>query len=292
MELLKSVAGAGAAAVITVTFIHPIDVLKTRLQVSGDSTSGARNYKALGIGGSLKVIAKEEGVAAFWKGIGAAWMREASYTSLRLGLYGPIKTALGIKKDSNFFMKFFAGGLAGALGSTVGNPFDVVKTRMMASEGKGAASPSIGKTFADLYKNQGMAGFYRGLEANIMRAVVLNGTKMACYDQIKQELVKSGIVPPKGVLTDFCAAFGAGFCMMLTVSPFDMIRTRLMNQPPDAKIYKGFADCAVKLVRANGIGGLYSGWIPIWARFAPTTSLQLVIFGIIKDTFQIEGDSG
>jgi hypothetical protein len=125
LDMLKSVAGAGAAAVITVTFIHPIDVLKTRLQVSGDASTGARNYKALGIGGSISVIAREEGIAAFWKGIGAAWLREASYTSLRLGLYAPIKTAMGIKKDSNFFMKFLAGGLAGALGSTVGNPFDV-----------------------------------------------------------------------------------------------------------------------------------------------------------------------
>jgi hypothetical protein len=125
-NLLKSVAGAGTAAVITVSFIHPIDVVKTRLQVSGDASSGARNYKQLGIAGSVRVIAAEEGITAFWKGIGAAWMREASYTSLRLGLYGPIKTLMGIKKDSNFFMKFLAGSAAGAIGSTVGNPFDVV----------------------------------------------------------------------------------------------------------------------------------------------------------------------
>ena len=32
---------------------------------------------------------------AFWKGIGPAWLREASYTSLRLGLYAPIKHLLG-----------------------------------------------------------------------------------------------------------------------------------------------------------------------------------------------------
>ena len=60
-------------------------MVKTRLQVSGDGTNGARNYKALGIGGTVNVIFKEEGVSAFWKGIGAAWLREASYTSLRLG---------------------------------------------------------------------------------------------------------------------------------------------------------------------------------------------------------------
>jgi hypothetical protein len=34
---------------------------------------------------------------------------------------------------SSFFMKFAAGSLAGAIGSVVGNPFDVLKTQMMAT---------------------------------------------------------------------------------------------------------------------------------------------------------------
>ena len=45
---------------------------------------------------------------------------------------------------------------------------------MMASEGK--KIKSLGATFSELYAAQGMKGFYRGLEANIMRAMVLNGT--------------------------------------------------------------------------------------------------------------------
>jgi hypothetical protein len=51
-----------------------------------------------------------------------------------------------------------------------------------------------------------------------------------------------------GILTQFFAAFGAGFFMATTVAPFDMVRTRLMNQPPDAKIYNGFVDCVVKVM--------------------------------------------
>jgi hypothetical protein len=38
-----------------------------------------------------------------------------------------------------------------------------------------------------------MKGFYKGLEANIMRASVLNATKMACYDVCKQKLKDSGV---------------------------------------------------------------------------------------------------
>jgi hypothetical protein len=140
-------------------------VVKTRLQVSG---TGGRDYKSLGIGGTIRITLKEEGILAFWKGIGAAWMREASYTSLRLGLYGPIKHAMGVTSKSNFFMKFSAGSLAGAIGSIVGNPFDVLKTvsgnthrilpflqcmqRMMTSEGK--EPPSMGQAASTLYKAQ------------------------------------------------------------------------------------------------------------------------------------------
>ena len=49
-----------------------------------------------------------------------------------------------------------------------------------------------------------------------------------------------------------------------------------MNQPTDKKIYNGFADCAVKLVKENGIASLWRGFVPIWARFAPTATIQLI----------------
>jgi hypothetical protein len=196
---------------------------------------------------------------------------------------------MGVKNDSHFIMKFSAGSLAGALGSIVGNPFDVLKTRMMATEGKTA--PALGKSAGDLYAAQGVAGFYRGLEANVMRAMVLNGTKMACYDVIQAKIKESGMIPD-GLATQFCAAFGAGFFMATTVAPFDMIRTRLMNQPPDAKIYNGFVDCVVKICKKDGPMSLYNGFIPIWARFAPTTCLQLVIFEQLKPIFGVEGSMG
>jgi len=284
MDVLKNVSAAGTAAVVTVTGIHPIDVVKTRLQVSGGE--GVRNYKQLGISGTISVIAKEEGIPAFWKGINAAWLREASYTSLRLGLYGPIKNLMGLKNDSHFLLKFTAGSLSGAIGSCAGNPFDVLKTRMMATEGK--IPPPISQAAGELYRAQGISGFYRGLQANVMRAMVLNGTKMSCYDQIKGMIKASGLIS-SGLPTQFCAAFSAGFFMAITVTPFDMIRTQLMNQPPNAKLYKGFVDCALKIIAKNGPIGLYAGFFPIWARFAPTTTLQLVIFEQFKPIFGVEG---
>ena len=286
MDALKSMFGAGTAAVITVTFIHPFDVVKTRLQVAGEGRKGVRNYKELGIKGTIRVIYLEEGLTSFWKGIQAAWLRESTYTSIRLGLYDPIKHALGVKGDSPFILKFLCGSLAGGLGSAVGNPFDVVKTRLMATEGK--VQP-ISVAFS-VYNSFGIAGFYKGLQANIMRAMVLNGTKMACYDTIKQLLFKYKIVKKKGLWSETMAAFGAGFFMTCTVAPFDKIRTRLMNQPAGQNMYNGFIDCLMKIVRNEGPRGLWAGFIPIWARFAPTTTLQLVIFSQLKLVLNLKGE--
>ncbi|KAH8095274.1 oxidative phosphorylation uncoupler [Aureococcus anophagefferens] len=268
------VGAAGASAVATVTrgsaprtsppravtpraarrFIHPIDVVKTRLQVSGGA-----------IGGVIGSAMKNEGPLAFYKGINAAWLREASYTSLRLGLYEPIKGVVGAKdKDAHFLKKFAAGCLAGAIGSLVGNPFDVLKTRMMAS----TEGTSFGAEAKSLMESQGVAGFYRGIDANISRAMVLNGTKMACYD---------GAAPWRGsgARDGRAPQVQAG---RRTVAPFDMVRTKLMNQPPDKIEFTGFVDCFVKVVKKDGPGGLYRGFFPIWARFAPTTTLQLIFF--------------
>ena len=159
-KLIKNVFCAGGAAVITVSFIHPIDVVKTRLQIAGEAGRQTKQYN--GIGGVVKTVLSEEGAAAFYKGIGAAWMREASYTSLRLGLYEPCKGITGASKPgAGFLSKFCAGALAGAIGSLAGNPFDVLKTRMMAYEG--ADSPSLGYFIKDVNENQGFAGFYKGI---------------------------------------------------------------------------------------------------------------------------------
>ena len=271
-RLLKSVMCAGCAAVITVTFIHPIDVVKTRMQVAkaGEGSLGQI------VSGALKT----EGAGAFYKGIGPAWLREASYTSLRLGLYEPVKVLVGATASAGFFRKFLAGAIAGAIGSCAGNPFDVLKTRMMADK---TSSKGLGETAGEIMKAEGMKGFYKGFNVNVMRAMVLNATKMACYDTCKAYMVTAFAV--EGLLLQFMAAFTAGFIMTCTVAPFDMCRTLLMNQKADENgvmPYKSLGDCFMSIFKKSGPMGFYKGFIPIWTRFAPTTCLQLIIYDQLK----------
>jgi len=236
------------------------------------------------MGGTVKKIMADEGFSALWKGVNAAWLREASYTSLRLGLYEPMKVLFGADSpDAPFFKKFAAGSAAGAIGSVAGNPFDVLKTKMMTSAGKEV--PSLVGTGKELMAKQGIGGFYRGIDSNIARAMVLNGTKMACYDTMKSFVVETTGWSKTSLLTQFSSAVTAGFFMTCTVAPFDMVRTRLMNQPSDARIYNNAVDCMMKIATQEGPLTFWRGFMPIWSRFAPTTTLQLVIFEQLRGVF-------
>ena len=189
---------------------------------------------------------------------------------------------LGAGADAPFYLKFLAGAITGGTGSVVGNPFDVMKT--LAQTNAGNAKPLM-TLVGDMYRDQGIAGFYRGVEVNVMRACVLNATKMGCYDVTKGFVVEKTGWKRKDVRTSFSAAFVAGFFMTCTVAPWDMIRTKLMNQPTDQKIYNGFADCFTKTVKSDGVLSLWRGFIPIWARFAPQATLQLLTIDFLYTTF-------
>jgi solute carrier family 25 protein 14/30 len=44
------------------------------------------------------------------------------------------------------------------------------------------------------------------------------------------------------------------------------------------KLYDGFADATVKVLSKEGPAAFYRGFFPMWARFAPQATLQLLIF--------------
>ena len=202
-------------------------------------------------------------------------MQVSIFSFISITPISPIKSntqydGLSGSPNAPFVLKFAAGAASGSIGSCVGNPWDVLKTMMQANKGE---SVSLSRLASKLYADQGVGGFYRGIQANIARACVLNGTKMAVYDVAKGYVSNTAGWTRKDPRTIFCSATISGFFMTCTVSPFDMLRTRLMNQPTDKKLYNGFVDAAVKVLKTEGPGAFYRGFFPIWARFAPTATL-------------------
>ena len=122
----------------------PIDVTKTRLQLSGEG--GKRAYN--GIVDCISKTVRQEGLTALWKGLEPALWRQASYGGLRYGLYGPIKEvpAPGVEKhDLPLHLKVLAGGLSGTIAQGCANPCDLVKVRMI---GDGMGSSVVGSSAA------------------------------------------------------------------------------------------------------------------------------------------------
>ena len=136
--------------------------------------------------GVSKELWASGGIGAFYKGIKPAWVRDAAEKSMRLGLYDPIKILVGATADASPLKKFLAGALAGAVGSFTGNPFNVIKLKMMAN--KDNRGP--GEIIKEVWKNQGLLGFYTGFGSSVIRAMIMNATQVGVYDITKQWLIR------------------------------------------------------------------------------------------------------
>jgi len=71
--------------------VQPLDLVKTRMQISG--TGGqAKEYK--NTIDAFTGILKKEGFTGIYKGIGAALLRQATYTTTRLGVFNYLNDTL------------------------------------------------------------------------------------------------------------------------------------------------------------------------------------------------------
>lgn len=111
--------------------VQPLDLIKTRLQISGQG-GGAKEYT--GTFDAITKIIKREGPTSLYKGLSAGLLRQATYTTTRLGTY----TFLNEKyrehsgKAPNLFVSMGLGVCAGITGSFVGNPAEISLIRMTA----------------------------------------------------------------------------------------------------------------------------------------------------------------
>ena len=132
-ELLRMVLG-GIAATAGQTAVHPFDISKIRMQMSGELGAKTHNYRS--ILHSIWLIYSNEGISSLYKGLCASMIREIIYSSLRVGLYEPIKQIFGEIDPSStpFWKKLLSGATAGTVASSLCTPLDLVKVRCQAWE--------------------------------------------------------------------------------------------------------------------------------------------------------------
>lgn len=109
---------ASLSAAVAETATFPIDILKTRLQLCGESSrppSRTRPLAAAG-GNSLRVAAeiwRKGGVLGFYSGLSPAVLRHLFYTPIRIVSYEHLRVAAA--PDGSLLGKALAGGVSGVI---------------------------------------------------------------------------------------------------------------------------------------------------------------------------------
>ncbi|XP_058457029.1 solute carrier family 25 member 35-like [Malaya genurostris] len=288
----------GLSSCCAVLFTNPFDVLKTRQQLEGEllARGSVANRAYKGMWQSIRSVVQSDGLRGLQKGLPAAALYQFTMNSVRLGTFQTVDNLGWTKSDNAFvspFLSVFWGGFAGVISATVSCPVYVVKTQLQAvSSGSYTAkfqhrhSGTIA-AFVNMYRQSGVRGLYRGYTANLARVAIGSSTQMASFTTCKDFLTKYETFRDSVVLTALASSTVAGFFTSVLMSPCDVVTTRMTNQGVSETgrglLYENIFDCFVKVYRAEGIHGMYKGFVPLYIRVAPHTVLNLTFWEFFKN---------
>nr|ACI66757.1 Mitochondrial 2-oxoglutarate/malate carrier protein [Salmo salar] len=284
--LFGGLTGMGATV-----FVQPLDLVKNRMQLSGQGGK-AREYKTSFH--ALASILKNEGLGGIYTGLSAGLLRQATYTTTRLGIYTVLFEKMTGQDGTppNFLMKALIGMTAGATGAFVGTPAEVALIRMTA-DGRLPADQKRGysnvfNALARITKEEGVTTLWRGCIPTMARAVVVNAAQLASYSQSKQALIETGYFVD-GIFLHFCASMISGLVTTAASMPVDIVKTRIQNMRMiDGKPeFKNGLDVLARVIRNEGFFSLWKGFTPYYARLGPHTVLTFIFLEQMNKAYKV-----
>lgn len=192
----------------------------------------------------------------------------------------------------SFWRGYFWGGLTGSIGSCLSSPFFLIKTQMQSyadvkvAVGFQRKHDGMIAAFKKIYAIRGIRGLYRGVIGNIPRAALGSGAQLATFEPLKGYMARNDLSFKNSTVNSFVCSTIAGSAMAVTITPPDVILTRLYNQPLDnagnGKYYNGVYDCFIKIIKTEGFSGLYKGFWPSYIRVATHSTLVLLFYDELK----------
>ena len=187
-------------------------------------------------------------------------MRQAVYGTLKYGIYYSLKGFVisnQIGGEESLTTNVSIAVVAGAVSSAVANPTDVLKVRMQSGKSyvdkvskkavnqvKAVGAQSIRENisnpdrkarigligaFKDVYQKEGIGGLWRGVSPTAQRASLVAGVQLPAYDLSQQLFIRHNVFT-EAYVNNLAASIVAGLCACLASNPFDVIRTRMMDQ--------------------------------------------------------------
>jgi len=177
---LVHVTSAASAGIAMSTCTNPLWFVKTRLQLDQG------NLRALDV---VRKIHRENGFRGFYKGISASYVG-VSETIVHFVIYEQIKAQLQLIQMSqnrspddpdlfNFVSYLGAAACSKSFASTMCYPHEVLRTRLRE---EGTKYRTLIQTFQTVLREEGFAGFYRGLLTHLIRQIPNTAIMMSTYE--------------------------------------------------------------------------------------------------------------
>lgn len=174
----------GLASCTAAIIVHPLDLTKVRLQ-------NAQHHASM-LSTMIRII-QQEGPTRLYAGLSASILRQATYSTARLGGYETLKQLLlQREKNPSTVQLLGCSTLAGIAGGICGNPGDIVNVRM---QNDGQLPPHLRRHYshafnglARMIKEEGVSSLFRGVGPNINRAILMTSSQCVSYDRFKSFL--------------------------------------------------------------------------------------------------------
>jgi solute carrier family 25 protein 43 len=166
------------------------------------------------------------------------------------------------KKDDRmtFAQTFVSGGISGVASRTITSPLDVVK--ILFQVGTKETKAGFMQSFSNIYKRDGLKGFWKGNGIACVRLFPYNAVQFAAFNKMKVWFTDPN-TGKMSVMNSLLAGSLAGIAATVTTYPTDMVKTRLTADHADKKSshakYKGIFDCFGTVLREEGILAFYKG---------------------------------
>ncbi|KAF5282135.1 hypothetical protein FQR65_LT02832 [Abscondita terminalis] len=283
-EAAIQIGSGGSAGFVEVCIMHPLDLIKTRLQIQSGRVIGSTSdpHRYSGIMDCIKKMYRHEGITSFWKGIIPPIMAETPKRAVKFFTFEQYKRFFLFGSPTPTPLTFSLAGLgAGTTEAILVNPFEVVKVTMQANRATGKEIPSTWAVTRQIIKENGFGsrGLNKGVTATIARNGVFNMVYFGFYHSVK------GYLPEyEDPIKEFLRKVGIGFLSGTLGScvniPFDVAKSRIQGpQPVPGQIkYKSTLRSVVIVYKEEGFRALYKGLLPKVLRLGPGGAIMLVVY--------------
>lgn len=184
-------------------------------------------------------------------------------------------------------LSILTGASAGATEAFVVVPFELVKIRLQDRASAARYNGMMDVVFK-IVKEEGPLSLYNGLESTLWRHILWNAGYFGVIFQIK-ELLPQTTDKSSQVRNDLIAGATGGTVGTMLNTPMDVVKSRIQNSPKIAGSvpkYNWAWPAVGTVMKEEGFGALYKGFLPKVLRLGPGGGILLVVYTGVMDFFR------